>query len=329
MRALVTGATGGLGLNLVERLVSDGHQVDGTGRNYAIGKQVSDMGAVFTPARLEDGDALRKLCHNIDVVFHCAGFSSPWGQRDDFVTANIVGTTNIVSACLEAGVRRLVHVSTPSIYFNFKDRFDVSETADLPDKFVNDYAATKRDAENIVMQAATQGLEVIILRPRGIFGPHDTALFPRLIKVAKRGRIPLFDGGNAIIDVTYVENVVDAMVLASGAPVDVTGQAYNITNAEPISVRKLLEKTFKALQLDVSFLTLPYRPALVVAGAMEVIAGLLPNRPEPPLTRYSVGVLSKSQTLDISAAKECLGYQPQVSIEDGIERFAAWWRMQQ
>jgi len=327
MRTLVTGSTGGLGLNLVERLVADGYQVDGTGRNSTIGKQVTDMGAAFTPAHLEDKDTLCKLCQNKEVVFHCAGFSSPWGRRDDFVSANITGTSNIVSACLETGVRRLVHISTPSIYFDFKDRFDVSESAILPEKFVNNYAATKRDAENIVMVAASQGLEVVILRPRGIFGPHDTALFPRLIKVAKRGRMPLFNGGNALVDVTYVGNVVDAMVLAASAPNRAIGQAYNITNAEPISVRQLLEKTFKALQLDVSFFTLPYQPALAVAGAMEVIASLLPDRPEPPLTRYSVGVLSKSQTLDISAAKEHLGYRPQVSIEDGIERFSTWWRM--
>lgn len=320
-RALVTGATGCLGQHLVAHLLAAGWHVRASGRNTVIGHALSLGGAEFIVGDLDQPGLAERLSANIDVVFHCAALSSPWGPDAAFQRANVEVTQRLVDAAMAHGVRRFVHVSSPSIYFAYADAFDVSETTALPRRFVNAYAASKAEAERVVMVAAARGLDVVILRPRGIFGEHDTALAPRLLRLAASGRVPLFYGGRALVDVTYAGNVADAMLLAAapGAP---TG-TYNVTNGEPIAVRDLLKLIFAALGREVRFTDAPYH--LLSAGArVSEMVGRALNLPEPKLLRYPLGLMAYSQTLDITAATTQLGYRPRVPIADGIRRYADW-----
>jgi nucleoside-diphosphate-sugar epimerase len=168
----------------------------------------------------------------------------------------------------------------------------------------------------------------VILRPRAVFGPGDRAIAPRLIALAERGIVPLPGGGDALTDVTYIDNVVDAIEASVRATESAEGHAFNITNGEPITVRDLLTRLFGALDMRVRQVSIPRAFVDLAARASEAFAKLRPGNPEPRITRYGAGLLSYSQTLCIDAARSQLGYAPAVSISDGLARYATWWKAQ-
>ncbi len=324
--ALITGGTGFLGKRLAYRLLELGWIVTAFGRNETIGKQLHHDGIRFVRGDLRNREQVMKACTSQDIVFHCGALSSPWGVYSDFYGCNVAGTNHIVEGCFTHHVNKLVHVSTPSIYFDYTDRFQISEASPLPNKPVNHYAATKRLAERIVANAHSKGLPSIMIRPRAIFGPGDTTLLPRLIRANHHRGIPLFRNGSITMDLTYVDNVVDALLLCADAPHSAMGLAYNITNQEPVNFKNALTQLFSGINQRLNVLNLPYAAVYGLAVSMELKARLLRSQTEPLLTRYSVGVLGKHQTLDNTLARENLGYSPKVGVDEGIRRFADWWK---
>lgn len=324
-RIVVTGASGFIGGHVVRQLAARGHRVIATGRNLtALATHAAYAECV--PLDLVK-DSLNTLTENCDAIIHCAALSSPWGNDQAFYDANVVATERLLDAAQANSVSRFVYLSSPSVYFEFVDKLGVTET-DVPKKQVNAYARTKLQAEHAVQRAFANGLQTVTLRPRAVFGEGDAAIMPRILRIARRGFFPLFGGGNAQIDVTYVGNVVHAALLALEADASALGRCFNITNNESTTARQLLETIFKELQWQVRLLLIPRSIALKLATIAEWQAQLRPNNPEPSLTRYGVGVLSYSQTLDIDAAQRYLGYQPVVSLNDGIRRYTEWFLAQ-
>jgi nucleoside-diphosphate-sugar epimerase len=176
-----------------------------------------------------------------------------------------------------------------------------------------------------VQKAASDRLKVSIVRPRGIFGEYDSVLVPRLLHLARNGKMPVFNDGKALVDVTYAGNVADAMLLCDGE--DAPSGTFNITNGEPIAIQDLLGRVFRALSLNVKLVPAPYRVLSSVASGWEFAARVLDLKTEPKLLRYTLGLMNYSQTLNISAAREKLGYTPNVSIDEGLKRFAAWYQL--
>ena len=326
MKALITGATGFLGGALTRRLHSLGWDVVALGRNPSALAELASEGIRVIQADLADEAAILDACKNRDVVFHCGALSSPWGKYRDFYQANVVGTRNVIRGCQEHHVKRLVHVSTPSIYFNLAPRLNVKEDDPLPARPVNHYAATKLLAERELDRAHADGLSVIAIRPRAIFGPRDTTILPRLIQRLQTGNMPIIGDGQNIADLTYVENVVDALLLCAESPAHTLGKKYNITNGDPVRVWDMAARLSRDLGFKVPTRRVPYPLVDKLAAALELIYRLVPGQPEPPLTRYSVSVLALSATLDISAARRDLGYSPRVSNEEGLQKFVAWWK---
>jgi nucleoside-diphosphate-sugar epimerase len=326
LRALVTGATGFLGGALARRLHGMGWQVTALGRNHEAGAQLTAEGIRFVPVDLTDAAAICDACQGQEIVFHSGALSSPWGRAADFYAANVTGTEHAIRGCMAHGIRRLVHVSTPSIYFSFESRLNVREDDPLPPKPINEYARTKLLAEQAVDRAFHDGLPVITIRPRAIFGPGDTSILPRLIDRLQKGRLRIIGDGQNIADLSYVENVVDALILCANSPASTLGLKYNITNGEPVLLWAKVEKLCAALGLTFPQKQVPYVAADRLARVMEAVSRLLPGQPEPPLTRYAVGVLAKSTTLDISAACRDLGYVPRITLNEGFDRFVHWWK---
>jgi nucleoside-diphosphate-sugar epimerase len=321
MKVLVTGAAGFLGAHVARRFTQRGHDVLATARSPRGNVHGMTVGADLAT------DALEGIVAGRELIVHCAARASPWGERELFWRDNVLATERLLAAATRAGcVRRLVHVSTPSIYFNGRDQLDRREDFTPPRRWPTAYAESKWEAECRV-RAAT-AVPAVILRPRAVIGPGDRAIVPRILAAAQRGFLPLPGGGHALIDVTCVDNVVDAIEAAALAPAAAEGRAYNITNGEPIAVRTLVTRLFSALGIEARAIAVPRALAQGVASLGEWIARRRRGAPEPRLTRYGVGLLARSQTLNIDAARAELDYRPRVSIDEGIAGYAAWWRTQ-
>lgn len=319
MRVLVTGANGFVGAHVVAHLAGCGYAVRATARQHLTA--APPPGVEPVQADLAGSD-LAPLLDGCEAVVHCAARASPWGTRALFERDNVLATQRLVNAAVAAGgVRRFVHISSPSIYFNYRDAWDIVEVFTPPSRWPTIYAETKWRSEQAVF--AAPGIGPVALRPRAVFGAGDRAILPRLLAVARTGFFPLPGGGRAAVDVTCVENVADAVALALGAPADIEGRAFNITNGEPLSVRELLAQLFSALGMPVRTIFLPRSVALGLASCAEGMACLRRGRPEPRVTRYGMGLLAYSQTLSIVAARERLGYRPRIGTAQGLRQFAA------
>jgi nucleoside-diphosphate-sugar epimerase len=188
-----------------------------------------------------------------------------------------------------------------------------------PQRFTSVYAQTKKLGEDLVNAVASQ-LETVILRPKAIFGPGDRSLFPQLITAARKKRLPQIGAGRNLVDLTYVENVVDALILALDTKA-ATGHTYTITNDEHISLWEVIRQVLRELKLPPPSPRIPLSAALFAAGVMETRAALTGN--PPLLTRYSAAILGRTQTYDISAARLDLRYSPRVSVAEGVRRTLA------
>jgi nucleoside-diphosphate-sugar epimerase len=315
MRILVSGAAGFIGSHVVRRLAAAQNTVIAIARQPKGGAhRIADLAA----------DCLDPLLEGCDAVVHCAARAAPWGERALFWRDNVVATERLLDAARRAGtVRRFVHISTPSIYFRYQNRENIVEAFTPPKRWPTYYAETKWVAECRVRQAPMLG--PILLRPRAVFGPGDRAIVPRILAAVQRGALILPNGGKALIDITYVENVASAVERALIADREFEGRAFNITNGEPLQVRDMLTRLFSALKVTVRFRSIPISLALMAARASEAVAKLRVGRPEPRLTTYGVGLLGYTQTLSLEAARSCLNYSPIVPINQGLERYARWW----
>ena len=326
MNILVTGATGFLGHALAEELHKQGHNVVATGRNIQKGQILESKGITFAQGDLSDAQRMEELCHGKDWVFHSGALSSVWGSREDFWRCNVQGTRNVVQGSLRQNVQRLIHISSPSIYFQFANKENIREDDPLPPKFINTYTASKYAAEEEVMLGVKEGLESIILRPRAIYGPGDTSIFPRILRSLESGRLPIIGNGKNKTDLSYVDNVVHACICAAQASIPHSGRAYNITDGNPIELWPLLHHIADELQLPKPKRKRSARILRWAARGMEVVhRAAMPDK-EPLLTEYGVGLLSCTCTLNIERAKQELGYTPSVTTQEGIERFLDWWK---
>ena len=325
---LVTGATSGLGRNAVDDLLMRGIRFRATGRDPERLAELRARGVDAIGADLSRLDApnARALLDDVHTIWHCAALSAPWGPKSAFEAANVSATRRLAEAAMAMHVPRFVHISTPSIYFDYSARRDIEESfrAARP---VNAYAASKLRAERYLRGMAKRSIttQFVMLRPRALFGPHDRVLLPRLLALlrARRGVLPLPDGGRATMDITYVGNVVQAMHLAGTRQGLRNGAAYNITNQQPTSLADLLQALLvDELGLHCEVRAVPYR--LMDAAARLAEAWGHVSRREPPFTRYSVGALHYEMTLSSRRARDELGYFPTIDLQQGIVQTARW-----
>ncbi len=309
-RVLVTGATGGLGLTLAGMLATQGYNVRATGRNIAAGHRLAAMGVEFIAGDLTDSQGLDALCEGCDSVIHAAALSSPWGHSADFRRINVDATVELMAAAQRQGVGRFVFVSSPSVYAREADQLDIREDTPLPHHFLNAYAATKAAAERLVLNHPS-AMACVAVRPRAIVGPDDTVLLPRFLRLIRRGRFPLVRGGRALIELTDVRDVARALILAEQRAPELRGQVFNISGGRALPLRDTIAALAAAMERNLSFVPLPFAPMRTLARLSEAVAGVLPGRPEPPLTVYTLSALAFSQTFDPTRARDRLGFTPQ------------------
>ena len=319
MHILITGGTGFLGQHLAQALLAKGHTIHLMGRNFTQVNNLLQRGAIAVQADLRDSATVTMACANMHAVYHVGALSAPWGKEADFHAINVGGTQSVLAGCLMHNVQRLIYVSSPSVVFDGHDQYNVTEDVPYPRSFASVYSLTKKLGEDLVNQSSNK-LETIILRPKAIFGPGDQSLLPRLIAAARQGRLPQIGTGRNLVDLTYVENVVQALLLALNVE-SAIGKTYTITNDEHIPLWDVICTVLQQLDLPTNLRKISLPVALAAARAMEWQAALTGK--EPLLTRYSVAILARTQTYDISAARRDLGYTPCITLADGIERTLA------
>jgi nucleoside-diphosphate-sugar epimerase len=323
MHILLTGATGFLGFRTLEHFAqsADITKITAIGRKIRPTHFVNHPKVTYVLGDLSDSHFVQNVFDQVDIVIHAAALSSPWGDFNQFHAANVLTMQHLIKNAKEHGIKRFVYISTPSLYFNGKDRLYIRENEPLPEKFINAYAATKRQAEILLEQS---GLPFISLRPRALTGRGDTVIMPRLVRAYDEGRLKIIGSGKNIVDLTSVANVVDAIELSINAAETALRKHYNITNGEPVHLWEKIDLVLSGMGRKLTNKKIPHGFVKTIAQAMELKSKWTHQR-EPALTVYGVGTLATSFTMDISLAKEYLGYVPRVSTDEAIQEFVNWY----
>jgi len=324
---LVTGASGFVGGALAHRLLDQGRRI-----RVACRSPVPDLvarGAEWDRLDLGDAVAVRTACRGMGTVFHVGAKVGTWGRRADFRAVNVEGTQALINGCRDFEVARLVFTSSPSVVFNGRDLADAEETLPYGRDIPAHYATTKALAEASVLKADDpDGLRTTALRPHLVWGPGDPHLLPRVIERARAGRLRMVGAGRNRVDLTYVDNVVDAHLLAEKTlvehPDSAGGRAYFITNGEPVELWVWINELLGRLGIPPLEKSLSLPAARRLGIACESVWAALRLRGEPPMTRFLASELGKDHWFSIERAKRDLGYLPRISMEDGLERFLAW-----
>ncbi|MDY6791245.1 MAG: NAD-dependent epimerase/dehydratase family protein [Thermodesulfobacteriota bacterium] len=320
---LVTGGGGFLGKAIVKMLLQAGENVRSFSRNFY--PELESMGVDQIQGDIGEHSAVIKACHGIQAVFHTAAKPPPWGNYADYYRTNVVGTQNVIDACNYQKVSKLVYTSTPSVVFNGTDIEGVDETFSYPARYATPYSETKALAEQKVVKSTSDHLRTIILRPHEIWGPGDNHIAPRLIARAKR--LKRIGNGKNLIDTTYIDNAVDAHLLAYEKLEEnpaISGMIYFISQDEPVLAWDMINAFLKAAGLGPVKKSVPYRIAWLSGAFLEMVYKIFRLSGEPYITRFMAYAAAKSHWFNISAAKRDLGYSPRVSIEEGLIIYQEW-----
>ena len=323
MKCLVTGGGGFLGLAIVKQLHSHGHTI----RTFQRGRypELDALGVESVQGDITDAAAVNAAVQGAEAVFHVAAKPGVWGMYADFHAPNVIGTQNVIAACRAAKVTRLIFTSSPSVVFTGNNENGITESAPYSKRFLAHYPKTKAIAERLVMGANSTELATVSLRPHLIWGPNDPHLVPRILERARIGRLSMIGNRKNLVDSTYIDNAAHAHVLAAerlepGSAI--AGKAYFISNGEPIPMADLIRRILGAAGIEPVIPTLNSHLAYAAGTAMELTHKLLRLKHEPLLTRFVARQLSTAHWFDISAAKRDLGYEPQVTIEEGMRRLS-------
>jgi nucleoside-diphosphate-sugar epimerase len=317
-RAFVTGGSGFIGGALIERLRREGRDVRALARSERAAGRVRERGAEPVSGDLDDRESLRAGAEGCDVAFHAAAKVEDWGDPADFERMNVRGTQNVIDACREAAVRRLVHVGTEAALMAGEPLVDVDEGAPLRPDSPALYSSSKAKAEQLVRAANGDGLETVVVRPRFVWGRGDATLLPALIEMVRAGRFRWVGGGRHLTATTHVDNTVEGLWLAAQkAP---AGAVYFVTDGEPVVFRDFLTAMLGTQGVEIPDKSVPAPVARTAATMAETLWRRLKRPGNPPLTRFAVWVSSQECTIDISRAERDLGYRPITTREEGLRK---------
>lgn len=322
-RVLVTGGSGFLGRAIAARLVARGDRVRTLARRFS--PDLQRLGVNQQQGDIADSAVVERACAGMDAVIHTAAKAGVWGSYQTYYDPNVRGTQNVIAACRHQQVALLVHTSSPSVVFNGTGMAGVDESAPYPDQFHAPYPETKALAEQAVRAAAGPHLRTVCLRPHLIWGPGDPHLVPRILARARRLR-RIGDGTNRV-DTIYIDNAAEAHLLAldrlAEGP-EISGRVYFISQDEPIPLWELIDRILAAGGRPPVTKSISPQAAYRMGTFCEWLYRTLCLAGEPPMTRFVAAELATSHWFDISAARRDLGYAPEVSIDQGLERLAEW-----
>jgi nucleoside-diphosphate-sugar epimerase len=320
MEVLITGGGGLLGRHLVQELVDRGETV----RVLALpGEDVTsleEMGVAIHRGDICRPDTLIGAIRGSEAVLHLAGMIGVWRPLSDYLAANVTGTENVCLTALAHGVRRVVHVSSWTVY-GLDQGAPCHEDHGLT-PFSEPYAISKAEGDKLVQRMiAEAGLPAAIVRPGTFFGPGDRLHFDRIADRVRTGRGVIVGRGDNALPLCYVSDVVQGLLLALDHP-DAVGEAFNITNDAPLSQQEFLQAIASEIGATPPRVHVPYRPLYLAASLAERLAGITRSHRQPPVTRLGVKLFGTSNRHAIDKARRVLEYRPRVTLRDGV-RLAA------
>jgi nucleoside-diphosphate-sugar epimerase len=323
VRVLVTGGGGFLGGAIVRQLLERGTEV----RSFARGDYpgLRDSGVDVCRGDLADRDQVYAAVKGCDAVIHVAARAGVWGTWKQFWSPNVLGTRHIIEALKHHGVERLIFTSSPSVVHGKGGIEGGDESLPYPDSYLANYPATKAEAERLVLAANGPQLATVALRPHLIWGPGDPQFLPRLVERSRAGKLAFVGNGSNKVDATYIEDAAQAHLLALDclAPdAACAGSAYFITQGEPWPIRDVINGLLRASGAPDVTRTIQPWVAYLAGAILEAGYRLVGIDSEPPMTRFVAHQVSTSHWYDISAARKDLGYQPSVSMKEGLESLA-------
>eukprot|EP01133_Synstelium_polycarpum_P011929 gene11929-13897_t len=328
---LVVGGCGFLGRYIVEALLARGET---DVHVFDIRQSFQDDRVTFHIGDIRKLADLERACSGITTVFHTASPTHGMGY-DLYYSVNVTGTETLVTACENKGVAQLVYTSSSSVVFNGDDIVNGDETLPYVAKHLDPYNKTKELGERAVLVANQRGSSKLLtcaLRPAGIFGPRDVQGWPQYLKAAKEGKNKyMFGAGNNLCDWTYIDNVVHAHLLAADrmtASSAVPGQAYFITNDEPIPFWDMPTFAYESFGYDRPSIKVPFPVIYVIAWIIDMIVLLLSPlvKLHPTITLFRMVYSNATRYFNISKAKRDLQYKPIVTVEEGMERTKTWFK---
>jgi nucleoside-diphosphate-sugar epimerase len=325
MRALVTGGGGFLGGGIVRRLVGRGFEVRSLNRgDYP---WLGELGVEQMRGDIADPAAVNTAVAGCELVFHVAAKVEMWGAFEPFHRINLRGTENVLEAMRRHGASRLVYTSSPSVVHSRDDLEGVDESTPYPERHEAAYPQTKAMAEMAVLAANGQDLQTVAIRPHLIWGPGDTNLVPQLVARAKAGQLRFVGGGDNLVDTVYIDNAVDAHLQAAerlGPDASCAGKTYFVSNGDPWPMKRIVNGILAAAGVEPVERTIPLSVAVAVGRVLEALHRVFPTASGPRMTPFLAHSLATAHWYDISSARRDLGYEPRVTIEEGLARLKAW-----
>lgn len=318
MKILVTGGGGFLGTHLIYALKKRNFEIVNFSRSLY--PHLEKEGIHTIQGDIRNLNDCREALEGIDAIFHVASKVSMWGKWQDFYDINFLGTKNILEAAKEKGIKKFIYTSTPSVVFGNQDLLGVDESTPYPKKSISMYAKSKRLAEEYVLKSNGTKIKTVALRPHLIFGPGDKNLIPRLISAYKEGRLKKIGLGKNLVDVIFIENAVDAHLLAFDKLEKVNGEAFFIGQEKPVNLWDFINQLLKINKLGPVKGRVPYSLAYFIGLILECGSILFKKYNwEPPMTRFVAMQLSKSHYFNHSKTKNLLGHIPKISIEQALQ----------
>ena len=322
MRVLVTGATGFTGGHLARALAERGHAVRALVRpTPATTPEFGHPGIEAVPGDLRDRASLERAAAGVDVVYHIAALYRAAGLRDEVYRAvNATAVRTLIEAARAGGARRVVHCSTVGVHGDVEAP---PANEDAPLRPGDVYQRTKLEGETIARDAAAAtGVEVVIARPTGIYGPGDRRLLKLFRGVARR-RFVVLGSGRIFYHLTYVDDLIEGFRLC-GELAQAAGRTYILGGPEVTTLNELVAVIAQEAGVPPPRLRAPVWPFWLAGAACEAICA--PFGIEPPIYRRRVDFFSKSRAFDIGRARRELGYAPRIGVREGVRRTLAWYR---
>jgi len=326
VKVLVTGGSSLIGAGVAAALAARGNEVVVQQRTRS--DRLDSLDVRQELGDIRDPDAVLAAARGCEAIVHLAAKVGVVGDWQEYRSVNVDGTNNVLAAALVHGIGRLVHVSSPSVAHGGEPIIGGGADAPVLGRTRAWYPESKALAEIAALEATGDDLGVVAIRPHLVWGPGDTQLVGRIVERAAGGRLALVGGGRALVDTTYIDNAVSALVAALDAVepgARCSGRAYVVSNGEPRMIRELVEGICRAAGVPFEPKTVSLRVGRSVGAVLERAWPLLRRHDEPPLTQFLAEQLGTAHWFDPRPVEQDLGWVPSVSIDDGLSRLADWY----